>query len=71
MNPSENSGILILTSVSPTSSIRAQNITVFQIIFMGPVNEWIANWDHSYKIRLKSDNVELCDYMFTVSMLKL
>ena len=71
MNPSENSGILILTSVSPTSSIRAQNITVFQIIFMGPVNEWIANWDHSYKIRLKSDNVELCDHMFTVSMLKL
>lgn len=71
MNPSENSGILILTSVSPTSSIRAQNITVFQILFMGPVNEWIANWDHSHKIRLKSDNVELCDYMFTVSMLKL
>ena len=38
MNLSENSGILILTSVSPTSSIRAQNIIGFQIIFMGPVN---------------------------------
>lgn len=39
MNPPENSGTLILTSVSPTSSIRAQNILGFQIIFIGPVNE--------------------------------